>query len=77
MKRQALEEKEKRILVIGPAKATIGKINDVYRQMLYIKNQDYEQLVFIKDFIEAAGKKMGNQYPNVTTFFDFDPMTGY
>lgn len=77
VKRQALEEKEKRILVIGPAKATIGKINDVYRQMLYIKNQDYEQLVFIKDFIEAAGKKMGNQYPNVTTFFDFDPMTGY
>ena len=77
IKKEALSKKEKKIFVIGPAKATIGKINDIYRQMLYIKNEDYEQLVLIKDLIEDTGKKMGEQYPNVMTFFDFDPMTGY
>ena len=77
IKKESLSHKEKRILVIGPAKATIGKINDVYRQMLYIKNEDYNQLVEIKDLIEKAAKQMEPRYSSVTTFFDFDPMSGY
>ena len=77
IKKESLSHKEKRILVIGPAKATIGKINDVYRQMLYIKNENYNQLVEIKDLIEKAAKQMEPRYSSVTTFFDFDPMSGY
>ena len=77
VKREALSRKEQHILVIGPAKATIGKINDVYRQMLYIKNKDYNQLVEMKDLIETTAKQMQAKYSTVTTFFDFDPMSGY
>lgn len=77
VKKEALSRREQRILVIGPAKATIGKINDVYRQMLYIKNEDYNQLVEMKDLIETTAWQMQTKYSTVTTFFDFDPMSGY
>lgn len=77
VKTEALSRREQRILVIGPAKATIGKINDVYRQMLYIKNEDYNQLVEMKDLIETTAWQMQTKYSTVTTFFDFDPMSGY
>lgn len=39
-------------IVIGPAPALIGKINDVYRYGIYLKNHDYEKLVELKDGIE-------------------------
>ena len=40
------------VKIIGPAKASIGKINDVYRFVIYCKSADYRQLTVIKDKIE-------------------------
>lgn len=38
--------------VIGPAYAAVGKVNDVYRKVLYLKHPDYRILNKIKDKIE-------------------------
>ena len=59
--------------VIGPAPASISKINDVYRFVLYIKNNDYEQLVRIKDEIEERMKTVKTH--NESVQFDFDPQS--
>ena len=61
------------MLIIGPAKATISKIKDVYRNVIYIKHPDMEKLIAIKDMLEKkindAGKKS-----SVIMQFDFNPM---
>jgi len=69
--------RDKRLLIIGPAKATIGKINDTYRQMIYIKNENYDNLVEVKDFIETYTRQHAKRFASVLTYFDFDPMNGY
>ena len=40
--------------MIGPADAGISKINDVYRKVIYIKTEQYETLVSIKDFVDKS-----------------------
>ena len=38
--------------VIGPAYAAVGKVKDIYRQVIYLKHEDYQVLVRIKDQLE-------------------------
>lgn len=61
------------ISVIGPAKAGIGKINDIYRFIFYIKSKDINLLVTCKDKLEA-GLNMGK---DISVYFDFNPMNPY
>lgn len=61
--------------VIGPGAATISKINDVFRQIFYIKSGDELMLIRIKDSLETIIEEL-NGLP-VSVQFDFDPMTGY
>ena len=35
--------------VIGPASPGIGKINDIYRKVLYLKTEKYDTLVKMKE----------------------------
>lgn len=58
--------------VIGPAPAGIGKINDIYRFVFYIKHVRYEQLIAIKDRLEDEISVMAPRQINIQ--FDFDPI---
>ncbi|MBQ8116997.1 MAG: primosomal protein N' [Lachnospiraceae bacterium] len=58
--------------VLGPTPATIGKINDIYRYVFYVKKTDYGQLVEIKDRLEEMIFPMQLRKEQVQ--FDFDPM---
>ncbi|MDE6893696.1 MAG: primosomal protein N' [Lachnospiraceae bacterium] len=61
--------------IIGPARASIGKINDVYRFVIYCKSADYRQLTGIKDKIEQY---LGTLTPGEESVqFDFNPMDSY
>lgn len=40
--------------VIGPTKAVIGKVNDIYRTVLYIKSSDYETLIDAKESMDTC-----------------------
>ena len=64
-----------RLQVIGPAEASISKINDQYRHVFYIKHPDYQVLVQIKDILEHFCKE--KELKNQTVQYDFDPMNTY
>lgn len=66
---------EDRIQVIGPAAASIGRIQDIYRNIFYMKHKDYEVLVQAKNLMEAYIAQ--KEWSTDTVQFDFNPMTGY
>lgn len=61
--------------LIGPTEASIGKINDWFRHVFYLKHEDYQVLVDIKDKLEAFCK--GKELKDQTVQYDFDPMNTY
>ena len=63
--------------IIGPADATIARISDAYRKMIYIRHEDYHELVRAKDDIERIMEEKKKEYAGCTVYFDFDPMNGY
>ncbi len=61
--------------LIGPASASVGKVNDVYRKVIYLKHEEYSQLVALKDRIELFLKDREDM-GSVTVSFDFNPLNG-
>ncbi len=61
--------------VIGPTAATIRKIKDIYRQMIYVKSRDIKALVTVKDKAEAYYDTAADR--NIRIGFDLDPLGGY
>ena len=59
--------------VIGPASPGIGKINDVYRKVIYIKDENYDTLVKVKNGLEQY-IEVNPGYRKIRIQFDFDPM---
>ena len=59
--------------VIGPAKAGIGKINDVYRFVFYIKSKDKETLIKYKNRLEEGIAEV----KDLQVIFDMNPMNPY
>ena len=73
--KESIDEQKKEIKLIGPAKASIGKLNDLFRFVIYCKSSDYQVLIEIKDSMEALIQTMERR--NETVQFDFDPMDSY
>lgn len=67
-----LARKNGEVRVIGPAPAYIGKVNDIYRQVFYIKAKEYSMLISIKDKLEDFLNQSIQM--DETVQFDFDPM---
>ncbi|MBO5474788.1 MAG: primosomal protein N' [Lachnospiraceae bacterium] len=63
------------IRIIGPTEATIGKINDLYRHVFYVRHADYQILVSVKDMLERFCKEQ--ELKNQSVQYDFDPMSTY
>lgn len=64
---------------IGPALASISKINDVYRMAIYVKHDDYDSLIKLKNLVERYVKDLESkgQLRSINVQFDFDPVNGY
>ncbi len=60
------------IQVIGPAPGGIGKINDIYRFVFYVKHGEYETLIGVKDRLEQRLKELDLRQINIQ--FDFNPL---
>lgn len=56
--------------MIGPAPATIGKINDVYKKVLYLKHDNRRVLTVIKDKIEKY-IEINSGFRKIYIQFDF------
>lgn len=61
--------------VIGPAKASIGKINDIYRFVIYCKSHDENVLAEVRDNIEEAVADM--ELKKEIIQFDLDPISSF
>jgi len=62
-----------KVKVIGPAKAGIGKINDVFRFVFFIKSRDERLLTECKNRLESGIREMGD----LQVLFDLNPMNPY
>ena len=64
------------IVIIGPTVATISKVKDLNRRVVYIKNALYNELVKVKDYVESYTED-NEAYKGVMIAFDFNPMNMY
>jgi primosomal protein N' (replication factor Y) len=71
---QVIRRTAPEIDIMGPEDAYIGKLKDVYRRVIYVRSQDYDRLVQVKDSIDSFLLEQ-KQYRNTTTWFDFDPIS--
>ncbi len=61
------------LMILGPQDASISKLKDLYRRVIYIKDDDYDKLIAAKDTIEQFLLQQ-KAYRNTSTWFDFDPI---
>lgn len=61
---------------IGPAMAAIARINDIYRMAVYVKNDNYAELIRLKNMAEIYVKDLESKgkLRTITLQFDFDPI---
>ncbi|KMZ55870.1 replication restart helicase PriA [Dorea sp. D27] len=62
-----------RLQVIGPASPYVGKVNDVYRKVLYIKSEEYRLLTEAKNRLEQY-IEINRGFQTMRIQFDFNPM---
>ena len=58
------------IQVIGPAQATVYKVNDIYRKILYLKHENYDILIKLKNHLDEQ-YRLAPWHKHVTVQFDF------
>lgn len=59
--------------IIGPASPYVGKVNDVFRRIIYIKSEKEEVLIEIKNVLEQY-IEMNQGFQKLWIQFDFNPM---
>jgi len=69
-----IRQTDPEIIIMGPEDAYIGKLKDIYRRVIYVKADDYDRLVRVKDEIDKFLLEQ-KEYRSTTTWFDFDPIS--
>ena len=59
--------------IVGPASPFVGKVNDVYRKVIYFKHAKYEVLTDLKDKLEEY-IEINSGFAKLRIQFDFNPM---
>ena len=62
--------KEKDLHIIGPAPAAVGKVNDIYKRVLYLKHEDGKVLHTIKNKLEKY-LEINSGFRDMDIQFDF------
>ena len=73
---ELLRQTDETVRCMGPNDASIAKVNDNYRKVIYLRHKDYERMVTMKDTIEAYLQD-ATGLGDVLVWFDFDPMSGF
>lgn len=66
--------KEEELMIIGPASPFVGKVNDVYRRVIYIKHEEESVLVRMKDLMEQY-IEVNSGFNSLRVQFDFNPVS--
>lgn len=64
------DENREKLQVIGPALAPVYKVNDIYRKILYLKQENYDILIKIKNRLEQL-TKTSDWYDSMLIQYDF------
>ena len=73
LKKYAERVGQNKVRCIGPASPYVGKVNDVYRRVIYIKHPRYEMLTEMKDKLEQY-IELNSGFKKLRIQFDFNPM---
>lgn len=69
-------DKRHELQIIGPASPYVGKVNDVYRRIFYIKGEEDKLLIEVKDLLEQY-IEINKGFDKVRIQFDFNPMNTF
>ena len=75
LRRQTRERKD--LVIIGPAPASIGRINDMFRQIAYFKSPDETLLMRLRSWMELFCQKNEDKMRSLLVYYDMDPVHGY
>lgn len=65
-----------KLAVLGPSPATLSKVNDLYRRVIYIKSDSYKALTVLADRLDAVVRQEDRRnMANLT--MDINPMMSY
>ncbi len=73
LKKYAEHINEKQVTIIGPTSPHVGKVNDIYRKVLYFKHGSYHALTEMKDKLEQY-IDVNSGFRKLRIQFDFNPM---
>lgn len=73
MKSYAERMNRNQVRIIGPASPYVGKVNDVYRRVIYLKHARYEAMIDLKNKLEQY-IEINSGFRKVRVQFDFNPM---
>ena len=66
-------DKNHLLTIIGPASPYVGKVNDIYRKILYLKCEEYDMLIKAKNRLEQY-IEVNSGFQTLRIQFDFNPM---
>ena len=73
LKQYARRIDKQKITIIGPTSPYVGKVNDVYRRILYVKHAEYDVLIEMKNKLEQY-MEINSGFQKIRVQFDFNPM---
>lgn len=73
LKQYAQRVGQGKVRCIGPASPYVGKVNDVYRRVIYLKHPQYDILTNMKDKLEQY-IELNTGFRKLRIQFDFNPM---
>lgn len=59
------------VQIIGPVEASVYKINDIYRKILYLKQENYDILIKIRNQMDGFSEKHPELFEQVMIQYDF------
>ena len=62
---------EEKVQMIGPVDASVYKINDIYRKILYLKQENYDILIKIRDSIDCFQQEKSEIFKGIVVQYDF------
>ena len=74
LKTYAERVNRKQAVIIGPTSPYVGKVQDIYRKVIYIKHPDYNALTEMKNQLEQY-IDVNPGFQKLRIQFDFNPMT--
>ncbi|NLJ89510.1 MAG: primosomal protein N', partial [Clostridiales bacterium] len=70
------DNKDKELKLIGPTPARLAKAKDVYRFVIYVKQESYSYLIELKDYLEGY-MNFSVHMKDCSIQFDFNPINSY